>query len=104
MAAVMIYMTAGSQDEAQTIARQMVGERLAACANILAGVRSIYRWEGEVHDDPEVVVVMKTTAAKVALLTERIRTLHSYDCPCVVSVPIEGGNPEFFDWITQETS
>lgn len=104
MAAVMIYMTAGSQDEAQTIARQMVGERLAACANILAGVRSIYRWEGEVHDDPEVVVVMKTTAAKVALLTERIRTLHSYDCPCVVSVPIEGGNPEFIDWITQETS
>ncbi len=102
--ASMIYVTCGSPEEAGKIARAVVEERLAACANILGAMRSVYRWEGQVTEDDEVVLILKTKAEKVAALSGRVKELHSYDVPCVVEIPLGGGNAAYFDWIVAETS
>ena len=86
-----VYMTAASRDEAVAIGRALVEERLAACANIFDGVRSLYWWEGTVHDDAEAVLIVKTRSALLARLIDRVKQLHSYDCPCIVSRPIAAG-------------
>ena len=94
-----VYMTAGSKDEARKIGKELVTSKLAACVNILDNMNSFYRWEGEVQDDTEVVMIAKTTEAHVPQLIEKVKSLHSYDCPCIVSIPVAGGNPAFLDWI-----
>jgi periplasmic divalent cation tolerance protein len=99
----LIYMTATDQHEARAMARTLVEARLAACVNIIGGMRSVYRWQGDIHEDDEIVVIAKTRRDLVAALTDKIRDMHSHDCPCVVSVPIEGGNPAFLDWIDTQT-
>lgn len=104
MSSLFVYVTAASTDEAAKIGRTLVEERLCACANVLAPVRSIYWWKGAVEEGNEAVLVMKTTEARLSQLTERVRALHSYDCPCVVALPIAGGNPAFLDWIASETN
>ena len=98
------YMTAGSRDEALAIGRALVEERLAACANLIEGMTSIYRWRGSIQEDPEVVLIAKTRRELVGRLTERVRELHSYETPCVVALPLQGGNPAFLDWIAAETA
>jgi len=98
-----VYMTAGSLDEARTIGRALVESRLAACVNILDGMRSLYWWEGEVQDDAEAVLIAKTKETLLEELTEKVAALHSYDCPCIEALPIEGGHPEFLRWIASET-
>lgn len=98
-----VYMTAGSQEEARRIGRTLVEERLAACVNILAGMNSMYWWEGAVQDDEETVLIAKTRTELLERLTERVRSLHSYQCPCVVALPIEGGNPAYLQWLGEET-
>jgi periplasmic divalent cation tolerance protein len=103
MAHRLIYITAGSVEEAKAIGRALVEERLAACANVLGEVHSYYWWEGVLQEDSEASLVAKTTEALVAPLVERVKALHSYDCPCVVALPIEAGNPDFLDWIEAET-
>ncbi len=103
MAAVLVYMTAGDRAEAVRIGRVLVEERLAACANVLDGMTSIYRWQGEVCEDGEAVLIAKTTEAQADALTERVKALHSYDCPCVVTLPVAGGNPAFLEWIAEQT-
>jgi periplasmic divalent cation tolerance protein len=104
MDACLIYMTAGSEQEAKGLGRTLVEERLAACANVLPGMTSIYWWEGQAQHDQEVVLIAKTRADLVDALTERVLELHSYSCPCVVALPIEGGNPAFLQWIVDETA
>jgi periplasmic divalent cation tolerance protein len=104
MTACLCYMTAGSRDEALRIARALVEERLAACCNLIEGMTSIYRWQDEIQEDAEVVVIAKTRAELVERLTARVQALHSYDVPCVVALPIGGGNPAFLDWIAAETT
>jgi periplasmic divalent cation tolerance protein len=104
MNARLIYITASSAEEAALIGRGLVEERLAACANVLGGIRSFYWWEDEVQDDQEVALIAKTTSDKVDAVVARVKSLHSYSCPCVVALPIEGGNPAFLDWIKDETT
>lgn len=99
-----LYVTCANADEAETIARTLVSERLAACANILGPVRSFYWWEGQVQNDAEVAMVLKTRQALVDAATRRIVALHSYTCPCVVALDIQGGNPDFLAWIATETA
>ena len=98
-----VYVTVESPDEARILARDVVERKLAACANILPGVTSIYRWKGIIQEDSETVLILKSTADNIAALTEAIRENHSYDCPCIVALPIEGGNTGFLEWIDQET-
>ena len=104
MKANFIYMTAGSKDEAKKIGSELVLSKLAACVNILEGMNSIYMWQGKVQDDREVVIIAKTTEACVPELVEKVKSLHSYDCPCIVSLPVTGGSQDFLDWIQEEVS
>ena len=99
----LLYMTAGSAEEARRIGAALVAERLIACANVIDGMTSVYRWEGEVRNDSEAVLIAKTRRALVDAVTARVKALHSYSCPCVVALPIGGGNPDFLDWIGTET-
>jgi len=99
----MIYMTAGSPEEARAIGKSLVSERLAACINIIEGMKSLYWWEGEVQEDNEVVVIAKTRESLVPKLSERVKEMHGYDCPCVVALLITDGFQPFLDWIGEET-
>ncbi|MDA3898029.1 MAG: divalent-cation tolerance protein CutA [Desulfobacteraceae bacterium] len=98
----LVYMTVGSKAEAMAIGNELVSHRLAACVNIIDQMNSIYRWDGDVQIDSEVVMIAKTTTSNVPELIEIVKANHSYECPCIVSVHITGGNPEFLNWIAAE--
>lgn len=102
MATRFIYVTAANADEAKAIGEALVQERLVACANILAPIASIYWWQGQVQRDSEAVLIAKTRAELVERVIARVKALHSYSVPCVVSLPIEQGNPDFLAWIAAE--
>jgi periplasmic divalent cation tolerance protein len=95
MAVNFIYMTAGNEAEAHKIGEALVESRLAACVNILANMKSIYRWQEVIQREAEVVLIAKTTDDLVSRLVDKVKSLHSYDCPCIVSLPI-------LDWIQTE--
>ena len=99
----LIYITAGSLDEAKALGRALVEARLAACANVLPGITPIYWWEGKVEEGSEVALIAKTRSELVDRVVELVKARHSYDCPCVVAIPITAGNPAFLDWISAET-
>ncbi len=104
MAHSLVYMTTETKADAERIGRALVGERLAACVNIVGGMRSLYWWDGAVQQAGETILIAKTRTSLVDRLTERVRELHDYDCPCIVSLAIDGGNPAFLDWIEAETA
>ena len=95
----LIYMTAGSREEARNIGRHLVENGLVACVNIFDNINSLYLWEDQLQDDVEVVMTAKTTRERVAPLMDAVRAMHSYDCPCILSLPIEDGNAHFLEWI-----
>ena len=99
-----VYITAGSRAEARKLADALVAERLAACVNILGAIESTYRWKGAVERGREVALVAKTRRANLKRLVARVKALHAYEVPCVVALPIVGGNPDFLAWIRRETS
>lgn len=101
---VFAYITAGSPEEARRIGRALVEERLAACANILDGMTSIYRWQGAVEEAAESVLIAKTQAVLFDRLAARVRELHSYDVPCVVELKVGRGNPAYLDWLRDGTA
>ncbi len=103
-ALVFVYMTAGSVGEAERIGRALVEERLAACVNILPGMRSIYRWEGAVESGEEAVLIAKTRADRFEALKARVRALHSYAVPCIVELPIGRGDAPYLDWLARESA
>ncbi len=98
-----VYITAASQDEAARLGRSLVEARLAACANVIGPLRSFYWWDGAVREDTEVALVLKTRADLVDAVIAKVKDEHSYDCPCIVALPIEAGNPEYLAWIDAET-
>lgn len=100
----LIYMTIGTLPEAEALATQLVEAHLVACVNILPATQSIYRWEGVVQRSTEVVLIAKTGSERVPELVGWVQDHHPYQCPCVVSVPIDGGNPDFLNWVDQETA
>jgi periplasmic divalent cation tolerance protein len=99
----MVYMTAGSMEEARTIGRALVAERLAACVNIIAPMTAIYMWEGALQEEGEVVLIAKTVAWRVPQLIEAVRRMHSYAVPCIVTLPVATGHQPFLDWVAAET-
>ena len=99
-----IYMTAGSKVEATRIAKELVTTGLAACVNLLDNMNSFYLWQGEIQEDTEVVMIAKTTEDRIPELIEKVKSMHSYDCPCIVSLPVLGGYQPFLDWIADSSS
>jgi periplasmic divalent cation tolerance protein len=97
-----LYFTAINRDAALQIARTLVDERLVACANIIDGVTSVYRWKNQTHEDREVVVFAKTTAALAKDAVQRVRQLHDYDCPCVTTWKTAAAS-DYADWVHLET-
>lgn len=97
-------MTAGSKDEATEIGKELVTSRLAACVNILGNMNSFYLWQGEIQDDTEVVMIAKTTEDRIPELIKKVKSIHSYDCPCIVSLPVLDGYQPFLDWIAKEVN
>lgn len=101
--ALFVYMTAGSAEEAQRIADDLVENRLAACVNIFPPIRSIYTWKGEICRSEEIAFVAKTEDDRFEALAERVRRLHSYETPCIVALPIARGDADFLAWIAAST-
>ena len=89
--------------QATTIARALVKEKLAACVNIVPGIASIYVWEGKLEEGREVLLLIKSRAALSKRLTARVRQLHSYSVPEVVTIPIASGNPDYLRWVREST-
>jgi periplasmic divalent cation tolerance protein len=100
--ALVVLVTAPSAEKAAELGRAAVSERLAACANVVPGIRSIYRWEGKVQDEPEVLLILKTTRARFEALRERVLALHPYRVPEVLALPVEAGSEAYLEWIAGE--
>lgn len=101
--ALLVYMTAENREEAEAIGRALVAERLAACVNVIDGMTSMFRWEGDVQKARETVLIAKTGMDRFPALRERVLSLHSYDCPCIVALPVVEGHARFLEWIADET-
>jgi len=97
-----VYITVSSREEAVMIGERLVEEELAACVNVINGIFSIYRWQGKIEKAEETAMIVKTVQSLVSPLSDRVKDLHSYDCPCIVSLPIDGGNQEFLAWIEDQ--
>lgn len=104
MPMLFVYATAADAEEASRLGRTVVEARLAACATVIAGARSVYWWEGKLTEASEAVLILKTEAARLDALVAKLRALHSYDCPCIEAIPVSGGNPEFLAWVERETA
>ncbi len=104
MSVQLFYVTVSTQDEAKAIATALLNDGLIACANILGAMTSIYRWQGELAQEEEVPLILKSTTELGDRIIEKIKQIHSYDSPCVVALNIENGNPEFLNWIQKEVT
>ena len=100
--AIEVHVTAPSLDTAEAIGQALVTERLAACAQIVPGIRSIYRWKGKVELDTEAMLVIKTTPERYQALERRVKSMHPYEVPEVVVLPILGGSPQYLDWLAAQ--
>ena len=103
---VLLYTTWPDAETAEAFAARAVADRLAACANVLAPMRSIYRWQGAVERAEEIPMILKTSRAAAGALRDRVLAHHPYQTPCVVALPLaeQGNNPEFLEWIVAETT
>ena len=99
----LVFVMAADEAQAEAIARALVGERLAACVNMIANVRSIYRWRGAIEDARECLLLIKTHARLYGKLERRVKELHSYEVPEVIAMRIEAGARDYLSWIEAET-
>lgn len=99
----MIYSTTSNYDEAHRIASKVVESKLAACVNIIPSIRSVYRWQDNIEEDDESMLVIKTTDENVEPLIKKIEELHSYDVPDIVVLPVAGGLPAYLSYVKDET-
>ena len=98
---IIVFMTAASGEEATRLADLLIGAHLAACVQILPEMESVYRWEGKVERQSEILLLAKTTAAKFADLEREVRALHSYETPEIVAVPIVAGSTPYLKWLSE---
>ncbi|WP_457555924.1 divalent-cation tolerance protein CutA [Candidatus Pyrohabitans sp.] len=98
-----IYITAKDAAQAKHIARKLVEERLAACANIIEKVTSFYWWRGKIEEDEEAFIILKTLREKVPAVVKRVKELHSYEVPEVIALEIVDGSEDYLSWLAEET-
>lgn len=103
MSVMFVYVTTGDREEALSIGRRVVEEEFAACANILPGMTSVFRWQGKLEEAEEVMLILKTTEEKLERLIARVKSLHSYDCACIEALPVVEGNRDFLEWVVRAT-
>lgn len=101
---LVVLVTGPDRESLEQLGRAVVSERLAACANVLDGVRSIYRWEGEVQEDSEALAIIKTTRARVAELEQRVRSLHPYEEPEFLAIEVSAGSRSYMDWVVDSVA
>ncbi|HUO81982.1 MAG TPA: divalent-cation tolerance protein CutA [Gammaproteobacteria bacterium] len=101
---LLVLTTCPDADSARAIARALVGERLAACVNRIDAVSSTYRWQGEVREDGECLLLVKTSAAAYERVAARLGALHPYELPEIIALPVQRGSADYLDWITDATS
>lgn len=100
---ILVYITTKNDEEALLIASSLIKAKLIACANILPAIKSIFYWENALQQEQETALIVKTTRDKLSQLCTKVITLHSYDCPCIVAVPIIAGNNDFLQWVHNST-
>ena len=101
--AIVVFMTAANGEEATRLADMLVGAHLAACVQILPEMESVYRWQGKIERQSEILLLAKTTRTKFAELEREVRALHSYDTPEIIAVPIVDGSAPYLDWLNKTT-
>lgn len=99
--AIVVLLTAGSREEATRLAEMLVGGRLAACVQILPEMESVYRWQGTIKREPEILLLVKTTQARFAELESEVRALHSYETPEIIALPIVAASAPYLAWLTE---
>ncbi len=99
---IVVFSTASSADEAVAIARRLVEERLAACVNVVTGVRSFYRWKGKIEDSPEWLLVIKSSRGRFEALRTALEKLHSYEVPEAIALPVVEGAANYLNWMEGE--
>ncbi|MGD9505559.1 MAG: divalent-cation tolerance protein CutA [Syntrophobacteraceae bacterium] len=100
---LVVFVTVGDEEEAVKMAKTVVEENLAACANLVPRIRSIYRWKGEMYDEQEILLIMKTRTALFNSLQSRVRELHSYETPEIIGFPLTHGMPDYMRWVLEST-
>lgn len=101
METIFVYLTTKDKAEALKIGRALVEKKLAACVNFWDGMHSLYRWEGKIEEAEEAVLIAKTTRDLLEDLSAEVKRLHSYSCPAIVALPIQGGNADYLKWISE---
>lgn len=101
---MIVLVTVPDKDEADRLAETLVSEHLAACVNIIPAIESVYRWEGKVTKDQEILLLIKTAEDRYAELEQRIQTLHSYTTPEVIALKIERGSKAYLNWLIESVS
>ncbi len=100
---IVVFITASDEEMAAVIARALVEESLAACVNIVRGIRSIYSWQGNIEDETEVLMIAKTKKGLFDKLSQRVKELHSYQTPEIIALPVIAGSPEYIAWLNDAT-
>jgi periplasmic divalent cation tolerance protein len=102
--AVVVLCTCSGMVEARKLAHALVDERLAACVNVIPGIESVYRWEGQIEQANEILLVIKTTAERLATLESSLAELHSYDTPEILALPVIAGSKKYLSWLDEQVS
>ncbi len=100
---IVIYITCANTEEAEKISSSLIEKKLIACANLVPGIQSLFRWEGEVCKESEILLILKTTDEKFEPILNEVKKLHSYDTPEVIALPIINGSEDYLKWISDET-
>ena len=100
---IVVFVTCGSEEEALKIANALVEARLAACVNVVAPIRSIYRWEGKIWNEKEWLLILKTQKDRFEELEKKVKSLHSYSVPEIIGLPISDGSSSYLKWIKENT-
>ncbi len=101
--AIVVFVTTGSEQEAKSLARKLVEQRLVACANIFPTIQSIFQWEGQVTEEQESLLMLKTTSSTFEQVESVIKTHHSYEVPEIIALPIQRGSEDYLSWVRQMT-
>ncbi len=98
---IVILITCASKEEAEKIANALVETKLAACVNIAGGVNSVFRWQGKLDKAEEILLIAKTQENKLAAVIDKVKSLHSYEVPEIIALPVVGGNTDYLKWIDE---